>query len=205
MKKRIFAIGLIAMAMMLSTSVARAQDATAEEKEKALKYLEQTRKGVEEATKGLSPAQWNFKPGPDRWSVAEVMEHIAAAEDLLRDGLIVNQVMKQPAAPGRDVLKIDDAIKTKITDRSQKAKAPEPLLPTNRFGSPDGSLKHFEESRTKTEDYLKSTAGLRAHAMDSPTGQKLDGYDWIIFIAAHSERHTKQILEVRADPNFPKS
>ncbi len=27
---------------------------------------------------------------------------------------------------------------------------------------------------------------------------------WILFIAAHSERHTKQINEVKADPSFPK-
>jgi len=27
----------------------------------------------------------------------------------------------------------------------------------------------------------------------------------VLFIAAHSERHTKQILEVKADPGFPKA
>ena len=55
-----------------------------------------------------------------------------------------------------------------------------------------------------TEDYLKSTAGLRAHQADSPLG-KLDGYEWVLLIAAHSDRHTKQMMEVKADPNFPKS
>jgi len=24
-------------------------------------------------------------------------------------------------------------------------------------------------------------------------GKKLDGYEWLLYIAAHSERHTKQI------------
>ncbi len=55
-----------------------------------------------------------------------------------------------------------------------------------------------------TEEYLKTTPDLRAHAADSPMGVKLDGYEWILLIAGHSERHTKQILEVKADPNFPK-
>jgi len=65
----------------------------------AEKYLETTRKNFVEVTKGLSDEQWNFKAGPDRWSVAQVMEHIAAAEDLLRD-MIVDQVLKAlaPAA-----------------------------------------------------------------------------------------------------------
>jgi hypothetical protein len=35
-------------------------------------------------------------------------------------------------------------------------------------------------------------------------GKKLDGYEWVLFISAHSERHTKQIDEVKADPTFPK-
>jgi len=37
-----------------------------------------------------------------------------------------------------------------------------------------------------------------------PVASMGTGYEWILFIAAHSERHTKQILEVKADPNFPK-
>jgi len=30
----------------------------------------------------------------------------------------------------------------------------------------------------------------------------IDGYQWILAASAHTERHTKQILEVRADPGF---
>jgi len=33
---------------------------------------------------------------------------------------------------------------------------------------------------------------------------KLDGYEFVLLIAAHSERHTKQINEVKVDPNFPR-
>ena len=32
----------------------------------------------------------------------------------------------------------------------------------------------------------------------------LDAYQWILRISAHSESHTKQIEEVKADPSFPK-
>jgi hypothetical protein len=32
---------------------------------------------------------------------------------------------------------------------------------------------------------------------------RMDGYQWILAATAHAERHTKQILEVRADENFP--
>jgi len=183
---------------------ARGQEVTPAEKERALLYLETTKSGVLQATKGLSAAQWNFKPAPDRWSVAQVMEHIAAAEDFIRE-MVKEKVMLAPAEPGRDVKKIDEAVMAMMPDRSHKAQAPEPLVPTNRFGSPEGALKHFVESRGTTEDYLKSTAGLRDHAVDSPLGMKLDGYEFVLLIAAHRERHTKQINEVKADPNFPKN
>ena len=115
--------------------------------------------------------------------------------------------MKSPAIPPRDpeeLKKIDAGVLAQVPDRSHKISAPEPLKPTNRFGSPADAEKHFLESRATTEQYLKTTPDLRAHATDSPMGVKLDGYEWVLLIAAHSERHTKQMLEVKADPNFPK-
>jgi hypothetical protein len=180
------------------------QELTQAEKDRAVQYLEKTKQGVLDATKGLSDAQWNFKAGPDRWSIAQCVEHLAAAEDYIR-GMDAEKVMLAPAVPGRDTKKIDDGVVAMVPDRSQKAQAPEPLVPTNRFGSPDGSLKHFVESRAKTEDFVRTTPGLRDHAVDSPMGTKLDGYEFVLLIAAHSERHTKQILEVKADPNYPKN
>lgn len=172
--------------------------------DKAIQYLESTRQGVLDATRGLSAAQWNFKPAPDRWSVAEVTEHLASAEDYIR-GMIVEKVMAGPARPaGENVAGIDEMVVKMIPDRSHKAQAPEPLKPTNRLGSPEASLKHFEQARATTEDFLNKTPGLRDHAIDSPLGKKMDGYEWVWFIAAHSERHTKQILEVKADPTFPR-
>jgi hypothetical protein len=203
MKSKSLAGVLIAFVLMAGAAAASAQEVTQADKERALQYLETTKKNVLEATKGLSEVQWNFKPAPDRWSVAQVMEHIAAAEDFLLT-LDKEKVMMAPAGEaGRDVKKIDDGVLAMVPDRTNKVQAPEPLVPTNRFGSPDGSIKHFVESRATTENFLKSTTGLRDHVLDSPMG-KLDAYEFVLLIAAHSERHTKQINEVKADPNFPK-
>ena len=206
--RKAWVCGLALVGMLAIGAAARAQnDATPADKERALAYLEKTKDGVVAATTGLSEAQWNFKPAPDRWSIAEVVEHLAAAEDLIR-GLVQEQVMKSPAIAPRDpaeVKKIDDGVLVQVPDRSHKMQAPEPLKPTNRFGSPEEAEKHFVDSRGTTEAYLKSAAELRIHAMDNPMGVKMDGYEWILLIGGQSERHTKQILEVKADPNFPKS
>jgi hypothetical protein len=192
------------VALLTTTSAIWGQKLTQLERDHATQYLESTKDNVVAATKGLSEAQWQFKSAPDRWSIAEVMEHIAASEDFIRDGLLKDKVMVSPTGSSdRDVKKIDDAVLAMIPDRTHKAQAPDPLKPQNRFGSPSASLQHFLDSRAVTEQYLVATNGLRDHVMDGPVG-KMDGYEFILFIAAHSARHTKQIEEVKADPNFPK-
>jgi hypothetical protein len=159
---------------------------------------------VIEATKGLSEAQFKFKAAPDRWSVAETLEHIALAEDFIF-GITTDKVMKAPAgAPDRDYKKTDAMVLAMVPDHSHKAQAPPPLVPTGKW-TPAESLDHFLKSRAKTIEYMKTTPDLREHVVtDDPLGQPMDGYEFLLFIGAHSERHTKQILEVKADPNFPK-
>jgi hypothetical protein len=197
-------LSLLFCALFVFNALAAGQTLTQADRDKGVQYLEQTRDGVVAAVKGLSDAQMNFKAGPDRWSVAQVLEHIALAEDYLYQN-ITNNVMKAPAGPAdRDTAKIDAMVLAMIPDRSHKAQAPPPLVPTGRW-TPEEALKHFLASRARTIELMKTAPDLRAHVTDSPLGQQLDGYEWLLFISAHSERHTKQILEVKANPNFPKS
>src|SRR5581483_105815 len=196
-------ISLSISALFLLSIATFAQQLTQADLDRAVRYLDQTRDGVVSATKGLSDAQMKFKPAPDRWSVAETLEHIALAEDFLLQNTSQN-VMKAPAGPAdRDTAKIDAMVLAMIPDRSHKAQAPKELVPTGRW-TPAETLDHFLNSRAKTIAFLQSTPDLRQHVVDSPIGQKLDAYEWLLFISAHSERHTKQILEVKSDPNFPK-
>src|ERR1700737_5463837 len=88
--------------VMLFVVRSNAQELPPADKEKAVKYLETPRKNIEEATRGLSDAQWNFKSAPDRWSVAECVEHIAPTEDRLQ-GKVTAQEKKAPGDPVRDV------------------------------------------------------------------------------------------------------
>lgn len=200
MKRLLLAAGLV----LISHPLLRAQALSADELKRAGDYLKKTSDAFVAATKGLSEAQLKFKTAPDRWSVADVAEHIVATEDRLL-GMVRGKVMKAPARTEPvDVKEVDDFILKAIPDRTNKAQAPEELKPTNRFGSTAETMKHFKTSRAATVKFLKETDGLRAHAVDSPLGKKLDAYQWILFIGAHCERHTKQILEVKADPGFPK-
>ena len=196
--------------VIVTVSMATAdQTLTQSDRDKGIAELQGSRLAFLDATKGLSPAQWNFKAGPDRWSIAECAEHIALSEDFIF-GVIANQVMKSPLAPEkRDAVKgKDDLIIKMMQDRSHKATAPEPIDPTKRPMPAEASVKQFLASRARTIEYIKTTQDdLRDHFFDHPVPVigTLDGYQWIMLISGHARRHTLQILEVKADPNFPKN
>src|SRR5262249_22301914 len=101
---------VLAAVVCLAGAAGRAQGVSEADKDRAVQYLETTKKGVLEATKGLSEAQWNFKPAADKWSIAQVMEHIAAAEDFIR-GMDAEKVMMAPAGEAtRDLKTTDDKV-----------------------------------------------------------------------------------------------
>jgi hypothetical protein len=179
------------------------QALTQADRDQGVKYLEQTRDAIIAATKDLSEAQWKFKAAPDKWSVAETLEHIALAEDYIFGAAESTEKTGPAGAPDRDFAKIDAMILQRTPDRSAKKQAPPPMVPTGRW-TPAETLDHFLKSRARTIEFLKTTPDLREHVSDGPFGS-MDAFEWLIFIGAHSERHTKQILEVEASPGFPKN
>jgi uncharacterized damage-inducible protein DinB len=179
---------------------------TDEERKVAVAYLEDTRKKFLDSLQGLSEAQWKFKSAPDRWSVAEVAEHIALSEELIL-GLITGQILKSPAAPEKkeSVKGKEEMLRKTLPNRSQKVQAPEVLKPTNRWATQAELVKAFQASRDNTIKYVQTTQDdLRSHFGPHPVFKDLDAYQWLFLLSGHSERHTEQIKEVKADPNFPK-
>jgi hypothetical protein len=172
-------------------------------------YLEQTRALVIGATKGLSGAQWKFKPTPERWSIAEIVEHITLTQDLML-GPIREQLAKAPAGAARDTKAIDSTVIGRLPDRTQKFQAPDFLVPTGRW-EPQAALERLMKDYDRLIEYLQSTPDLRQHvveaipikAVSNGAYDTMDGYEWILATGAHTERHVKQILEVKADPAFP--
>jgi DinB superfamily len=190
--------------VVLLASTAFGQTLTQADRDKGQQYLEQTRDGVATAVRGLSEAELTFKPAPDRWSVAEIVEHITVVEGLIYQNVTQN-VMKAPAGGANwDPVQTDAKVLSMVPDRSHKVKAPEQFVPTGRWPASE-TLDQFLKVRARTIAFFDATPDLRAHVGgESPLGP-LDAYEWLLFTGAHSARHTKQILEVKADPNFPKN
>jgi DinB superfamily len=196
----------IALLSLILGVAAAAQTIRQSERDRAEQELAGSRQAFLDATKGLSPAQWNFKPAPDRWSIAECAEHITHSEDFIFNFILVG-VMKTPVAPEKrsEAQGKEDSIISGTVDRSQKYKAADALLPTHQWATTDEMMQHFLESRARAIEYVRTTDDdLRDHFYEHPVFKTIDAYEWILFLSAHTRRHTAQILEVKADPNFPK-
>lgn len=175
------------------------------ERKGAAQLLKSTEKDLLQELKGLSEAQLKYKPAPDRWSVEECVKHIATTEQMLWQ--MTEAGIKQPANPEKraEIKWTDAQVIQNIGDRSEKRQTFDNLKPENSpFKTMPEALESLRNSRIMLTRYVKSTSeDLRNHVLSLPFGQ-LDAYQMILFMAAHSTRHTRQIQEVKADPGFPK-
>ena len=177
---------------------------TADERKLGVDRLTQSYDHMVKVIAGLTPAQLNYKSSATSWSVAECAEHIAITESSIWG--MVEGALKQPADPSKrgEVKMTDDVLVNMMTDRSSKFKTQEMCEPKQKFGSFDGSVKEFKEKRKAHIEYIKSTKDdLRNRYAVAPFGT-IDAFQAVLFLAAHSERHTKQMEEVIASAGFPK-
>ena len=172
----------------------------------AMSSLHATRKMFLDATANLTPAQWSFKAGPDRWSIAECAEHIAVSEDFIWGA--VEKLVAGPASDPEMIAKTkgkDEMLLKMVPNRDQKFQAPEPIQPKKLLANPAEYVTRFKSSRDKHIAYVDTTKdSLRDRVAPHPAAGPLDAYQWILLMSGHTERHTLQILEVKADPNYPK-
>jgi uncharacterized damage-inducible protein DinB len=194
---------LCILPLTLSLAPAFADGLSQADRDRAIAELTASRQQFLDSVAGLSPAQWNFKPDEKTWSVAECAEHIAVSEDVIFGN--VSKVVEGPATPDKKSAVTDQFILTAVVNRTQKFQAPEVLRPTHRFATTQEMLDHFKQSRERTIAYVRDTQDdLRGHFFDHPVLKTMDGYQWILLLSAHSQRHTAQLNEVKANPNFPK-
>jgi hypothetical protein len=209
MRKNKFMAGLALIMLVFFGPGAVLPDNELSKKDKkfAAKHLKQSQKNLVKSIKGLSEAQLNFKPAPDKWSVKECVQHLTLAEAGLWQWM--QGTLNAPANPDkRAAIKMSDEDLLKgVTNRTQKAQAPENFQPQNaKWATIAETLAAFEKERLAHIDFMKGDGcnDMRNHvATESPLGA-LDCYQLVLLMSAHTGRHTEQINEVKANPNFPK-
>jgi hypothetical protein len=174
---------------------------TADEKTEVIRRLDQVGDALMEAVNGLSEAQTKFKPTPEAWSVAEIVEHLAIVEGRIlgRVSDLLASALPAPEAKGEDA---DGVVFERVLDRTRKAMAPD-------FAHPKGqplanSLEQFTVTRQRILDLVQSAPpNFRHYSSPHPRFGPLDSHQWLITLAGHCSRHTQQIAETKAAPGFP--
>ena len=196
-------IALTVLAFSLSFVPVYAQPLTQQERDSLLTHLQRTRQAFLDSIADLSDAQWTFRAGPDRWSIAEVAEHIAISETTILQ-LVTDKMLKAPAIPRNPDTVPDEKLLAWLLDRTSKFQAPEMLKPTNRWATREALTKDFLAAREKTTTYVRTTTDdLHGHGGPHPVFKMLDGYQWLLLLSGHSARHTAQIAEVKASAGYP--
>jgi hypothetical protein len=171
------------------------------EREFLLQYLGSSRERLIGAVEGRSREQMRFRP-VDRWSIADCVEHVATVErealKRIRQSLMETVKRPMPSVP-------DNMILTSALDRSHRFVSHPAMLPRRRWTNFGDLVRLFEAARERTVRFAAVTqSDLRAHSFEHPDLGELDCYQWLLFLAAHCDRHVDQMEEVLEDLDFPR-
>ncbi len=136
------------------------------------------------------------RPGTDRWSVAEVLEHLATVERGIVK-LITLRGRDQPTAETEAAQPLDEGRISHLRSRTERRTAPERVKPSGTVSAED-ALRTLGETRASLRDAAVAAdpASLDACTHKHPVLGTLTLRDWIHFVAHHEARHCEQIGEI---------
>ena len=167
-----------------------------------LATLDASRQALRESVAAIPPAARTSRPGPDRWSPVNIIEHLSLVEarfSAVVGGKIADAINAGlgPERQARESL--PERIRTVLADRTGRRTAPDAAIPS---GAMDEHAAWAAADRAR--------AGFRA-AVLSADGRALSGvihehpffgplnvYQWVELIAAHEMRHVAQVREAAA-------
>lgn len=167
------------------------------ERDLIVDMLAASRNRLRSAVNNISPERWQRKPVNNAWSPAECLEHLTLTEEALL-GLIRGTILSSPADPAQSLEQRgkDAAIAQNMASRENKKKAAAFLEPKGNWPQQAASLDAFLARRADTLDFGRSTIdALHHHFAPADDLGLLDGYQWLLLMAAHTDRHVAQMQE----------
>jgi hypothetical protein len=160
---------------------------------------------------GLSAAQLNWKPSPERWSIAQCFDHLITSNkgyfpiiESVRDGKKQTRFLERlPVLPG---LAGKLLIKSLDPASARKIRAPRKFEPAQSEISA-GIIDDFVAQQQQVIEGMKSTSHLdlekiviTSPAVSFVAYSLMDGYRIIV---THEKRHLQQAQRVASEPTFP--
>jgi uncharacterized protein YndB with AHSA1/START domain len=165
-----------------------------------LDHLDRCHTELKDAVAEVPPSLQKTRTAPDRWSVAEIVEHLALVE--ARIGKLLIPALNEAAAGALEnetssVHPMMDV--SRVVDRSQRITAGEASQPQAGLDLEDG-LATLEERREELRQAVLAADGraLGAVIRPHPRFGDLNLYQWLLFTGAHEARHAAQVREIAA-------
>ena len=186
--------------VFLATAIsALADPMTQEEREHVVAHLEMTQGWLADEVSSLSAAQLNFRQAPERWTVAETVQHLVISEP--NYWKLLNDALKQPPKK-LDQRATDADVLWYGIDRTQHEKTPANQNPKEQNIDTAQALKKFLAMHAQLLEMARSSKeDLRGHAVPE---WGVDAYQCLLEISTHEQRHIMQIREIKASAGFPK-
>ena len=159
--------------------------------------LDESRARLDATLASLGPEQEALRDAPERWSVAEIVEHVAIIEKQM--GRLVGMLLAKAEADGAASHGADAGPLVALDEvaeraRREKYQAPEMAVPRGGASVSD-SLAALRESRAALTAlrHRVEAAGAATHTYPHPAFGPLNLYQWLAFVALHEDRHRRQI------------
>lgn len=167
-----------------------------------LRHLDLQHERLSNAVESIPRDQREKKPSPDRWSVAEVIEHLSIVET--RIGRVFDAKLAEARTAGavreeRDSTPVVGSIDMdRVLDRSRRLTAAEASLPSGKLDA-DAAWSALERARTALRDSVRAADGvaLGEIVQPHPVLGPINLYQWIAFVGGHEARHAAQVMELR--------
>jgi uncharacterized damage-inducible protein DinB len=157
------------------------------------------------AVSNLSEAQANFRPDENRWTIAEIVEHVSIVNDgfLRLTHKLLKEAESEPRPPKAD-LNLGHTSLDENGRQREPFQAPERVRPKGGVSVEDSSAKMrmalagFADIRPRLEA-VDLSEQVFPHSALGP----FNAYQWMILLGEHEERHRGQIERLKATDGFP--
>lgn len=142
----------------------------------------------------VRPEHWKTRPAEGRWSAAELVAHLVSVEKSVVEK--ADRVSQRP--PKRIPLYQRFHLPMRLVEsRLIRRKSPIPVAAESLRGKEE-MLAELREARERSLAFLEETRHreLGVYLWHHPALGMLNTYLWMEFLAAHENRHTKQMREI---------
>lgn len=171
--------------------------------EEVLNYLDTQRAALAAAVELVPPTQRELSPEADRWSVAQVLEHLLIIEK--RIGMGVTKWVSDARAGNLGVETESSSVMSTlpldlIVDRSQRRSAPADVEPRGEIDAAS-AWAALEKARATLRAGVMAGDGLALGEViqKHPVLGPINIYQWLLFVGSHEGRHTAQIVEIATE------